>query len=122
MPGVSIRSSPANSGRPPSDLAMPGGGQQLAGGPAGAGEVDAGRPDGGVAVLQVGQLLPPAGGLVDPRLRLAPLGRLRPAEPLGLPAHLVGDRLLLPGLGLQELVPPVRELVVGAGHAEVPAG
>ena len=41
--------------------------------------------------------------------RLAPLGRLLAAQPLRLAADLVGDRLLLPGLGFEELLALVGE-------------
>ena len=53
---------------------------------------------------------------------LARLGRCLAAEPLRLAADLVGDRLLPPGLGFEELLAPLGELVVGAGGAEVAAG
>ena len=46
------------------------------------------------------------------------LGRLLAAQPLRLAADLVGDRLLAAGLGLEELLAPLGELVVGAGGAE----
>ena len=93
MPGVRIRSRPANSGRPPSDLAMPGGGEQLARLPAGGDEVDAGRAGRGVAVLQLGQLLAALGGLVDARSRPCALraAALRPSHSVSRRTWLATD-------------------------------
>ena len=64
------------------------------------------------------QLLAAPAGLIDAEARLARPGRRLAAQPLGLAADLVGDRLLLPSLGFEELLAPLDELVVGAASAE----
>ena len=97
-------------------------GEQLPRLPAGGDEVDARRPGGGVAVLQLLQLLAPAGGVLDARRCLARPRRGLAAEPLRLAADLVGDRLLPAGLALEELLALEHEVVVEAGAAEVAAG
>src|SRR5262249_13479933 len=98
-----------------------GGGQQLARRPAGADEVDPGRPAGAVALAQLGQLLAAAGGVLDARRRLAALGRLLAAQPLRLAAGGGRAGFFLARLGVEELLPALGELVVGTRSAEVAA-
>src|SRR5207244_2024742 len=100
----------------------PRGGEQFACLPACAGEVDSRRPARGRSILQIGQFFTATPGGLDARTGLAPLGRLLAAEPFGLAADLVGDRLQSASLPFEELVALLLELVVGAGGPEVPVG
>ncbi len=86
--------------------------------PSGGDEIDAGRADGGVAELQLVQFFAAAGSVFDARAGLARACRRLAPQPLRLAANLVGDRLLLPRLGVEECLTLLDEVVVGARGAK----